>query len=75
MKHPSLPLVLLLILPLSGCVGAQWPKDAYIKNAKSAVKTPWGSSDQSAAIMATGAAARNLTEDEKKEIVKTEVKK
>lgn len=52
-------LLVLSCLLISGC--AQWPKDSYIRNAE--VNTPWGSTKVEAA--ATGAAARNLTAEER----------
>lgn len=52
---------------LAGC--HNWPKDSLLKNAKSTVNTPWGPSTIEAGVIATGAAARNLTESERRELL------
>lgn len=54
---------ILLVLVLAGC--QSWPKDSYIKNAESVVNTPWGPSTLKASVVATGAAAKNLTAEDK----------
>lgn len=53
---------------LAGC-GSHWPKDAYIKDGEVTINTPWGPQISKAAVIATGAAAKNLTEDEKRELL------
>jgi len=57
-------LLLLICIVFAGC--AQWPKDSYIRNAE--VTTPWGTTKVEAA--ATGAAARNLTAEERTALLK-----
>lgn len=61
--------VSVLVLAVAGC--SSLPKDAYIRNAQ--LNTPWGSTKIEAA--ATGAAARNLTESERKELLAPKAKK
>lgn len=63
MKKSFPLLVIVLVLSSSGC--SSLPKDAYIRNAE--VNTPWGSTKVESA--ATGAAARNLTAEERREIL------
>jgi hypothetical protein len=50
---------------VTGC-STPWPKDAYIKNAE--ITTPWTGTAK-VEVMATGAAAKNLTESERRELL------
>lgn len=56
-------LIPLFFLLFTSC--ANWPKDAYIKDAE--VVTPWGHTK--AAAIATGKAATNLTQAERQAIL------
>lgn len=69
MKTKIVSLLLPFFLLCAGCVGG-WPKDAYIQGAKSKVNTPWGSSEKSADIMATGSAANNIAKPDQPLILK-----
>ena len=51
--------LILFVFFTSGC--QNWPKDAYIQDAKSTVNTPWGPSTLEAGIIATGKAAANIS--------------
>ncbi len=64
MKTIRILLPVLALLSLAAC--AQWPKDSYIRNAE--ITTPWGTTKVEAA--ATGAAARNLTAEERATLLK-----
>lgn len=53
---------LIITVALAGFAGCQsWPKDSYIQGAKSVVNTPWGPSTLEAEMIATGAAAKNIS--------------
>ncbi len=56
---------LLAMLTLCGC-STPWPKDAYVKNAE--ITTPWTGTAK-VEVMATGKAAANLTETERRELL------
>lgn len=60
---------LVIVLVLSGC--SSLPKDSYIRKAE--INTPWGTTRVEG--VATGAAARNLTAEERREMLAPKPKK
>lgn len=60
--------LLLIVLALSGC--SSLPKDSYIRHAE--IVTPWGTTKVEG--VATGAAARNLTAEERREMLAPKTK-
>lgn len=66
MKHLFAGVILLLTSLLTPGCATKWPNNAYIKDAKSTINTPWGPSTIEAAVIATGDAAKNLTDDDRK---------
>lgn len=61
-RRPLLALALACVaFGEAGCVGHNFPKDAYAESVESTVNTPWGPMIFKARTLATGAAAKNAS--------------
>lgn len=64
--HTKLALLISAVAAIAALTGCNsLPKDGYLKNAE--INTPWGSTKVE--LLATGAAAKNLTAEERRAFV------